>query len=184
MERSSDKVNIGKDFIVQTTAESKLNYGTLSIAGNFEQKNTEDRKNNFVEYSNFIMKFTGETKHTITFEDAMSNSIANLESEGNLDVKGGLHLCGNYDLDGHKMSVEGDLIQARGTLYIDGGGLDVTGDYYLVSKRWMGDDGVTEWNNSSSGILEMVKEKDVVRVGGNFLTYSTEKHRDQLTAGT
>ena len=183
MEWTAGKLNVGKDFIMQSTAESTFERGTLNIAGNFEQKNTEDRKNNFVGYSNFIMKFTGGTEHTITFEDAMSNSIANLESEGNLDVKGGLKLCGNYDLDGHKMSVEGDLLQPSGVLYINNGELNISGDYYIAGSRKVEKDG-TEYLTGSSAALRMIKEADIVRVKGDFLTYTSQAHGDYLVEGT
>ena len=79
--------------------------------------------------------------------------------------------------------MDGDLLQSGGTLYIDGGELDVTGDYLIVGNRSTGDDG-KEKIEEGWGILKMVKEKDVVNIDGDFLTYTKDNHTNQLTAGT
>ena len=108
------------------------------------------------------------------------HSVGNEKINGKETLK---FTTGTLDLGGSKVLVDGDLLQSGGTLYIDGGELDVTGDYYIAGNRWTGDDGTEQVENSYEGILEMVKEKDVVKVGGNFLTYSRKNHGGQLTAG-
>ena len=94
---------------------------------------------------------------------------------------------GKVDLNGHKLTVQGDVLQSGGMLYVNGGEMDVVGDYYIAGSREMGDDGeedVTSTSVSDDAYLEMVKDADIVRVGGDFLTYSYENHSDYLTAGT
>jgi chitodextrinase len=65
------------------------------------------------------------------------------------------------------------LIQTGGTMYINGGQLEVEGDYRIE-------------NNGSSVLayLKMVNEADYVKVGGSFSTYSWHNHTEYLTAGT
>ncbi|MBS6723284.1 MAG: hypothetical protein KH268_09880, partial [Clostridiales bacterium] len=72
-----------------------------------------------------------------------------METFCNLYIQGG-----NVDLNGHKLTAQGDLLQSGGTLYVNGGELDVTGDYYIAGSRSIGDDG-KENVTSCNGQLEM-----------------------------
>lgn len=94
---------------------------------------------------------------------------------------------GIWDFGGSTVQIKNDLLQTGGTMYLNGGKLNVPGDYYIAGSRSIGDDGeedVTQTSSSKDAYLEMVKAADEVRVGGDFLTYSYENHRDYLTAGT
>ena len=94
---------------------------------------------------------------------------------------------GIWNFGGSTVQIKNDLLQTGGTIYLNGGKLNVPGDYYIAGSRSIGDDGeedVTQTSNSKDAYLEMVKTADEVRVGGDFLTYSYEDHRDYLTAGT
>ena len=116
------------------------------------------------------LKFTGGT---------LNLGGSKMFVSGNLFQSGG-----NFDLGGGKIVVDGDLLQSAGTLYIDGGELEVIGDYYIAGNRWIGDDGAERVEGTYSAILKMTKEKDVIKIGNNFLTYSSKNHTNQLTAGT
>ena len=89
---------------------------------------------------------------------------------------------GTIDFGSSRIPIKGNLLQTGGTLYVDGGELSITGDYYLAGSRGIGDDG-KEIVTFGSGILKMAKEEDVVRVGGNFLTYGNS-NPSVLSAGT
>lgn len=60
-------------------------------------------------------------------------------------------------------------------LTINGGELDVSGDYYIAASRT---------SVSSSATLNMTNSEDVVRVGGSFLINTYINHKNYLTAGT
>ena len=89
---------------------------------------------------------------------------------------------GDLDLNGHKLTVKGNLIQAGGKVIPNGGTLDVKGDYRIQSKT------VNDKNEAtygySTGYLVMTNDKDKVNVDGNFITSSNQDHSKCLTAGT
>lgn len=70
-------------------------------------------------------------------------------------------------------------------MYINGGDLDVDGDYYIAGKRKeIEDDGTESIDYSAYGRLKMIKETDKVHIAGKFLTYSAMTHDNLLTNGT
>ena len=73
---------------------------------------------------------------------------------------------GTLDLNGHKLTVNGNLTQTGGTIFIDGGQLSVVGDYTI----------------SNSSYFQMMNSSDYVSVGGNFLMNSSNS--SSLTSGT
>ena len=86
---------------------------------------------------------------------------------GSLKIKGG-----RVDLNGHTLSVGGDLLHSRGELVINGGTLEVGGDYVIadsVSENSAGEKKYT----TGSGQLCMEQAADTVRVGGDFATNSS-----------
>ena len=176
------KVSVGKDFVIQSTEYSELSSGILYIEGNFEQKNTDKRKANFVPESEFVTQFSEGKSHSITFEDSDVNRMNDLVTGGNLTVNSGITIKGDFDLSAHTVNIHGNLLQTAGMLYINGGELDVNGDYYIAGKREIEDDG-TETIAEGYGCLKMVKATDKVRVTGKFLTFSNRNQDDLLTNG-
>ena len=88
---------------------------------------------------------------------------------------------GTMDLNGHNLTVNGNLILGAGELKINGGFLNVTKDVRIQGENISGE------NSSytvSSGILVMTQEKDMVCVGGDFVFQSNADHTDCLLAGT
>ena len=116
-------------------------------------------------------------------DNGCNTSFANGERSGwtleaDETIEGDLFLSrGTLDLNGHKLTVTGNLVQSGGTVLANGGELEVQGDYRVQSLS-----GSTYGN--STGVLNMTKEADTVRVLGSFVMQSTVNHSDKLTAGT
>ena len=72
------------------------------------------------------------------------------------------------NLNGHKLTVTGNLLQCNGTMNINGGTLNVGGDYRIQKTNTNNTDGY-DW---SDGCLVMNNSKDVVIVKGSFVTSS------------
>ena len=81
------------------------------------------------------------------------------------------------DLNGHTLTVEGDIVQSGGELNVNGGTLIVKGNYRLEGREI--DGAVT----TSSGMLKMINEADHVLVEGDFTMDSGSDHEGSLTAG-
>ena len=90
-------------------------------------------------------------------------------------------ISGTLDLNGKTLTINGDLIQTGGTVILNGGVLNVKGDYRIQSKQET-EDAVSY--NYSTGYLVMTNEADQLNVDGDFVTWSTQDHREYLTAGT
>ncbi|NWH06989.1 hypothetical protein, partial [Desulfobacter latus] len=86
---------------------------------------------------------------------------------------------GTINLNGHTLTVEGNLIHSGGTLNVNGGALIVNGDYQIQTPGT--EEGVYTY---SSGILKMLNAADTVQVDGDFVMDSTKDHDTYLTAGT
>jgi hypothetical protein len=70
-------------------------------------------------------------------------------------------------LQGHTLTVSGNLRQTAGTLSVGAGKLDVSGDYLIVGLNG-GSDSV------GTGVLSMNNESSVVKVGGNMTVWSSK----------
>ncbi len=88
------------------------------------------------------------------------------------------------DLNGHKLTVTGNLLQCNGTMKINGGTLNVGGDYRIQRVNTNNEDGY-DW---SDGCLIMNNTNDLVIVKGSFATSSdangnSSTPNNVLTAG-
>jgi hypothetical protein len=94
---------------------------------------------------------------------------------GNISIGGDYYCIGNVtvDINGMEMTIGGSLYHRNGNLNINGGTVDITGDYLIESAE----------GSYCNGYLTMTNINDYVSVGGNFLTDSTWRHNDKLTAG-
>ena len=98
---------------------------------------------------------------------------------GSLKIKGG-----RVDLNGHTLSVGGDLLHSDGELVINGGTLEVGGDYVIAGSVSENGAGEKEYGYGF-GVLHMQYAGDTVRVGGDFITKNLlEYDEQQLSAGT
>ncbi|MCI5118524.1 MAG: hypothetical protein D3913_11335, partial [Candidatus Electrothrix sp. LOE1_4_5] len=82
------------------------------------------------------------------------------------------------DLNGHTLTVEGDLVHSGGLLNVNGGKLIVKGDYRIQKENA---DGSSTYGN---GQLKMINKLDHIIVEGNFVMDSSGSHDGKLTAGT
>jgi hypothetical protein len=86
-------------------------------------------------------------------------------------------LSENVDLNGCTLTINGDLIQAGGILKINGGKLNISGDYRMQNE-------LNGNESPSNSLLNMTNASDYVTVGGSFITFSNVSHEGFLTAGT
>ena len=82
---------------------------------------------------------------------------------------------GKLDLNGHKLTVEGNLYVLAGDICINGGELEVLGD--LVFKN-------TYKNSFSTGRMIMTNENDVVTIHGEYEIATSVNHTGLLTEGS
>ncbi|HPT92065.1 MAG TPA: hypothetical protein PKW03_11075, partial [Acetivibrio sp.] len=88
-------------------------------------------------------------------------------------VTGNLLLtAGIVDLNGFKLTVKGDLRQTSGKLTINAGCLEIEGDYFIETAE----------GGSANSYLVMSNSSDYIKVGGDFVTNTSNIHT--LTAGT
>jgi murein DD-endopeptidase MepM/ murein hydrolase activator NlpD/formylmethanofuran dehydrogenase subunit C len=81
-------------------------------------------------------------------------------------VAGDLNVAGAVNLNGHSLTIEGNLIQSGGALSVNEGTLIVKGDYRIQTPSEQEGEYVY-----SSGRLVMTKANDYVLVKGDFYTY-------------
>ncbi|WP_167958742.1 fibronectin type III domain-containing protein [Anaerosporobacter faecicola] len=85
------------------------------------------------------------------------------------------------DLNGHTLTVKGDLIQSGGELSINSGTLIIEGDYRIQTRVEEND---TYVYKKSTGYLSMFNAKDTVIIKGNFYSATDIDTRATLTSGT
>ncbi|RDU23406.1 PKD domain-containing protein, partial [Anaerosacchariphilus polymeriproducens] len=86
------------------------------------------------------------------------------------------------DLNGHILTIKGNLIQSGGEVFINAGKLFVEGDYRIQRPIKTGNETSVSYG-VSSGTLKMTNENDYICVLGNFCTDSQINHTDKLTNG-
>ena len=101
---------------------------------------------------------------------------------GNVTYYGDVYVSSDLNLNGYKCTVYGNLIQSRGTLTLNGGTLDVSGDYRMENEN------VDSTGNVSYSygyaILNMTNANDRVNVGGTFENYIwSSSYNSDLQAG-
>ena len=101
---------------------------------------------------------------------------------GNVTYYGDVYVSSDLNLNGYKCTVYGNLIQSRGTLTLNGGTLDVSGDYRMEYEN------VDSTGNVSYSygyaILNMTNANDRVNVGGTFENYIwNSSYASDLQAG-
>ncbi|MBP5493557.1 MAG: AHH domain-containing protein [Lachnospiraceae bacterium] len=97
------------------------------------------------------------------------------------EIDGDVRLLGDtLDLNGYTLKIKGNLIQSAGVVNVNGGKLEIEGDYRIQK-----DDIVNEniQYSASIGKLVMTNEQDYVLVGGSFYNQSSENSDGLLTAG-
>ena len=201
MNYSQGTINIGGDFVVQTNSLlNEIGGGTINLDGNLYQKNAVGNKANFNSESYLNLVLTAGKSHIINFEESEKNSIGHLTLENNVTIQNNIHM-GILDSNGHDMTVKGNMISSgdvdldggtllvngtmnhyRGTIRLNGGKLNITGNYLCVGA----DSNFTPEKENITwceAYLKMTYAADEMRVGGNFLINSRLNY-NELTAGT
>ena len=97
-------------------------------------------------------------------------------------IDSNMNLKKKVDLNGHTLTVHGNLIQSDDTVTINGGRLIIDGDY-IIGNYFTDDEGRISDFFWCSANLVMNDPDDYVSVGGSFKTYS-ETHDNIFAAGT
>ncbi|MEN2776822.1 hypothetical protein ABCY62_17535, partial [Acetivibrio clariflavus] len=122
---------------------------------------------NYVRFDSAISVNTFICERTINSNLELIRIVNPLES----DIKINGDLIINYsgvklNANGHKITVEGDLIHSNGNIYVGKGEILIKGNY----------------NSTKNGIMYMVNEEDYVCVEGDFYI-ATTSHKDNWIAG-
>ena len=88
---------------------------------------------------------------------------------GNATYYGDVYVSSDLNLNGYKCTVYGNLIQSSGTLTLNGGTLDVSGDYRMENEN-VDSTGNVSYSNGSAKLI-MTNSADRVNVGGTFENY-------------
>ena len=112
--------------------------------------------------------------------------MSNLNLNGKqISIMGDVTVTGNIDIAHGKLSVNGKVNQTGGIMTINGGTLDISGDYIIATE---GKNSTTEEFEYQAvrATLEMSKAADIVNVGGDFCVYASDYYqpRNTLSAGT
>ncbi|MBP3620458.1 MAG: hypothetical protein J6J16_01710, partial [Lachnospiraceae bacterium] len=89
-------------------------------------------------------------------------------------------LTDKLDLNGHTMTINGDLVQGGGTIHLNGGNLIVNGDYRVQTRKEK--DGECIYGKSL-GILIMDNADDYLYIQGDYINESSVAQSDNLTDG-
>lgn len=196
MVKAKSVVNVSGDYKTYAyETSSYLNNGTLNIYGNFAHLGST-----FSPDDSLTINFLKNTITNISFENTSSSFNANTHfKSGKIQINspfsgwklaGDLNIYGTFpsftntlDLNGHTLTIDGDLKQSDpyGYMYINGGTLNVNGNYLLYSETT---DSTTHIKTKSNGgTLKMVKQTDTVNVSGNYETFAYE-NSSYLNDGT
>ena len=88
---------------------------------------------------------------------------------GNATYYGDVYVSSDLNLNGYKCTVYGNLIQSSGTLTLNGGTLDVSGDYRMENEN-VDSTGNVSYSNGSAKLI-MTNSADRVNVGVTFENY-------------
>ena len=180
MTNEADKVVVGGDFLMEGYLGSLLSAGMLELKGNFTQSCTSSGTygyGNFNATGTHKVEFSGTKAQTIKFTNPDTSGFNDVEFiNQDVIIASSLHgwrlvrdtnipcsitlLTGTMDLNGHKLSVNGDLVQSDyswpygGQINIDGGQLEISGNYSVLGYCTK---------------LKMTNSADKITVGGDFL---------------
>ena len=187
-------VRVKGDFVMHSPYDhgDKLTAGTLYVAGNFTQQSMSNysgfRGDNFDAGNTHLVVLNGTGTQTVHFDNHRTSGFANirfdcpavvfdtpvrgfaLSADLRIPLDGGNLTFGEgtVDLNGHTLTIDGNLEQTYCTMNIGSGTLDIAGNYQV----------------GYNAFLAMTDDEGIVRVKGDFVMHSPYDHGDKLTAGT
>ena len=183
-----------KKYIWSTISDSSnvFDGGKIRLKGNLKQLKTVDTANAAVKDNLYIsgakVEFCGTEKQEIYFENPEDSYIKRpVFTNSNVEFPNGLHgwkleqdeeipgvrLIGDLNLNGHALTVKGNLIQESGQMYLNvDSKLKVEGDY-RIQKETDGE-GEEKTYTESTGCIYMTDGE--MEIDGDFVTESTKKY--------
>ena len=102
--------------------------------------------------------------------------LSDIELPCDLTIPRNLYInYGNLDLNGHTLTIEGDLMQYGGTLIVGTGKVIINGDYILQNENHP--------HGDSFGELVMTDNEGSIEINGDFIV-QTQSPQEHLSAGT
>ncbi|MBR3044305.1 MAG: PKD domain-containing protein [Oscillospiraceae bacterium] len=179
------------DFVSQTSAFSPASDVTVILNGADAQKvtmsegrfSTLEIRNSSEEgvYSDYPIpaeRFTGNLAqlHIGIGGECSLKLTADQEIEGDYMLS-----SGELDLNGHTLTVGGNLIHAGGAVNLHGGTLHVKGDYLMACPKLNTEPVV--YDQGSEGSLIMTDENDALNIDGDLIV-RIKRAQTEITAGT
>ena len=153
---------------------------------------------NTVTYSQIKKKMTDAKTTSVTDDDVKiylnySETVSNAYTNRVIDkdwtltedvtMFGNLTVNANVDLNGHTLTINGDVDHNSGEILFHNGSLIIDGDYLNATPNV--DGGQKEYYDMSYGMLKMVWDDDYMLVGGNFITnmYHYNSYKNTFSTG-
>ena len=206
MVQTNGTINIGGDLLLQSNSSNhQLTAGTIHVCCDLTQFPVQERTSHFSSLWNFTVDLVPNHYHTLTFNDPENNALSVLSFDDDIVVNGGLSV-GHMELGGHHVVIHGDLIknntayhaedhvislgggilevdgsfyQTLGGMMLEGGKLDVGGDYIIAYRNEDTESGIY-WQDYYT-YLTMDDEGSELRIGGDFINAGDA---DSLKEGT
>uniref|UniRef100_UPI0038657BF2 hypothetical protein n=1 Tax=Methanobrevibacter sp. TaxID=66852 RepID=UPI0038657BF2 len=191
-------IKVGGDFRDDTTGGSynfiSSEKNELILNGNSEQHIIQKNVNSYIN----ILKLDNSSQERIVYAETPVIAGTIIKNGCNISytvggtyghklqndetIQGDFYLVGDeLDLNGKTLTITGNLIQGAGTVKVNGGELNIGGDYIIRSYTL--DENNSPIYHYSLGELVMTNANDEVNVSGNFVMGSSKDHRNLLTNG-
>ena len=198
MGKAKSVVNVSGDYTTYAYSArgDALTSGTLNISGNFKHlgygaydfspnDNLEINflKNGITEifFANTEAHFNANT-HFKSQKIKINTPFCGWKLAGNVTVVSDISSFSNtMNLNGYSFTVNGNLNQPTGSMYINDGTLNVNGNYLLYKET---ENSTTHDKTKSYGGSLGMDKNSVVNVQGNYETYAYSARSDTLSSGT
>ena len=124
----------------------------------------------------------------ISLQRTLSYSMNNLHIDEDMTLEDDIQTYGSVymdggtlDLNGHTLEVDGEFLQSGGTVKINNGRLIIHSDYRMQERVIDESDGSVSYDDVFAGLM-MEKDGDYLEVGGGF--YFQSRSVETLTKGT
>lgn len=202
----SNILEIEKDFILCTNKAFNGSNGTVNLKGNLSQYGVNDQQSSpkyayAGSLNNANINFCGGKEQHIYLDSTQSSlGMVSASPDTKLIIDSDIpaltlasdaavlfkdsgkdtqpQITERLDLNGKKLTIEGDYTQTKGILSVNKGELHITGNYSIGKMGEKPDD---YRKKTSTGILSMINTEDVVYIDKNFTICSNAA--SQLSGG-